>query len=106
ELEGELDRAIVEIDELAVVAQANVLDIDQRGFEPGLARGFLEVGKRAGIFGTFGHAGEMKVMRAAEFFPGFDQAFMDRIELIGALRDDAPLDRLFLPRSFDNTRPP
>jgi hypothetical protein len=88
ELEGEFDSAVVEIDEFAVVAQADVLDIDQRGLKSGLARGILEVGEGAGVLGIFGHAGEMKVVRAAEFFPGIDQAFMDRIELIGALGDD------------------
>ena len=77
ELEGELDRAVVEIDEFAVVAQPDLLDIDQRGFEAGLARGILQIGECAGILATFGHAGEMEVIRAAEFFPGIDQAFMD-----------------------------
>ena len=46
-----------------------------------------QIGQRAGILGILGHAGEMKVMRAAEFLPGLDQALMDRIELVGALRE-------------------
>ena len=70
----------------------------------GLARGVLQIGERAGILGTFGHAGEMQVMRAAEFFPGVDQPFMDRIELIGALRDDVSLDRLFEPGPLEHRR--
>ena len=79
--------AIVEIDEAAVVAQADVLDIDQRGRQAGLARGVLEIGQRAGILGAFGHAGEMKVAAGAEFLPRLDQPFMDRVELVGARRE-------------------
>ena len=35
--------------------------------------------------------------RAAEFLPGLDQPLMDRIVLVGALRDDGALDRLSKP---------
>ena len=47
------------------------------------------------------------MLGAAEFLPGVDQALMDRIELVGALRDDVALDRLFEPgplkdRGFEN----
>ena len=42
ELEGELDFAVIEVDEAAVVAQANVLDADQRGLSgPACAGGVL-----------------------------------------------------------------
>ena len=39
-----------------------------------------------------------------EFLPGVDQAFMDRIELVGALRDDVALDRLFEPGPLEDRR--
>src|SRR3954454_22881501 len=39
----------------------------------------------------------MKVVRAAKLLPGVDQALMDRVELIGPVRDDVALDRLFEP---------
>ena len=99
--------AVVEIDEAAVVAQSDVFDVDQRGLQSGLACGVLEIGQRAGILFILGHAGEMKMLGAGEFLPGVDQAFMDRIELVGALRDDVALDRLFEPgplkdRRFEN----
>jgi hypothetical protein len=107
ELEGEFDWSVVEIDEVAVFAQSDVFDVDQRGLQSGLARGVLEIGQRAGILFILGHAGEMKMPGVGEFLPGVDQAFMDRIELVGALRDDVALDRLFEPgplkdRGFEN----
>ena len=39
----------------------------------------------------------MQMAAAAELLPGLDQALVDRVELVGVLRDDAPLDRLFEP---------
>ena len=47
------------------------------------------------------------MLRTGEFLPGIDQALVDRIELVGALRDDVALDRLFEPgplkdRRFEN----
>ena len=72
--------------------------------QSGLARGVLQIGQRAGILGILGHAGEMKMLRAGEFLPGVDQALMDRIELVGALRDDVALDRLFEPGPLKNRR--
>ena len=69
--------AIVEIDEAAVAAQPDVLDIHQRGLQSGLARGVLQIGQRAGILGIVGHPGEMQMLRAAVFLPGVDQALMD-----------------------------
>jgi hypothetical protein len=39
----------------------------------------------------------MKGATATELFPGLDQALMDRVELVGVGRDDAPLDRLLQP---------
>ena len=87
ELEREFDFAIVQIDEAAVVAQPDVLDIDQCGCEAGLPRGVLEIGQRAGILGVFGRSRQMQVASGAEFFPCLDQALMDRIELVGALRE-------------------
>jgi len=54
ELEGELDGAVVEIDEVFVfIAPSDVFDIDQGGAEAGLPRGILEIGQRAGILGIF-----------------------------------------------------
>ena len=49
----------------------------------------------------------MKMFGVGEFLPGIDQAFMDRIELVGPLRDDVALDPLFEPgplknRGFEN----
>ena len=41
---------------------------------------------------------------AAVFFPGFDQLFMDGIELIGALGDDGALHRLFEPGPLEHRR--
>src|SRR3984893_18632530 len=46
----------------------------------------------------------MKVMRAAEFPSGVDQALVDRIELIGALGNDVSLDRLFEPGPLKHRR--
>ena len=60
-LERQFDGAIVEIDEAAVIAPSDVLDIDQGGGEAGLPRGVLEIGQRAGILGVFGGAREMEV---------------------------------------------
>ena len=48
------------------------------------------------------HAGEMKVIRAAELCPGFDQPLMDRVELVGALRNDVAFDGLFEPRPLEH----
>ena len=66
ELEGELNSAIVEIDEAAIAAEADVLDIHQRGLQPGLARGVLQIGQRAGILDIVSHPGEMQMLRAAD----------------------------------------
>ena len=77
ELEREFDSAIVEIDEAAVFAEADILDVDQRRGQARLGRGVPEIGQRAGILGAFRHAGEMQMMRAAELFPGLDQPLMD-----------------------------
>ncbi len=41
---------------------------------------------------------------AAEFLPGLDQALVDRVVLIGRLRNDAPLDRLFEPGPLKHRR--
>ena len=44
------------------------------------------------------------MLRAGEFLPGLDQAFMDRVELVGALRDDVAFDRLFEPGPLKHRR--
>ena len=44
------------------------------------------------------------MVRAAEFLPGLDQPLMDRIELVGALRNDVALDRLFEPGPLKHRR--
>ena len=44
------------------------------------------------------------MLRAAEFFPGLDQPFMDRIELVGALGNDVALDRLLEPGPLKHRR--
>src|SRR5260370_38732657 len=46
----------------------------------------------------------MQVMRAAELLPGLDQALVDRIELVGALRDNVAFDRLFEPGPLEYRR--
>ena len=46
----------------------------------------------------------MEVMRAAELFPGIDQPLMDRVDLIGALRNDVSFDRLFEPGPLEHRR--
>ena len=104
ELEGELDAAVVEIDEAAVVAPSDVFDVDQSGGKAGLPCGVLEIGQRAGVFGAFGHSREMQVASGAELFPRLDQALMDRIELVGVRGDDAPLDRLLEPGPLKHRR--
>ena len=76
----------------------------KRGFEAGLPRGVLEIGERAGILGVFGGSGQMKVAALAELLPRLDQALMDRVELVGVRRDDAPLDRLFQPGPLKHRR--
>src|SRR6266849_3639923 len=78
EFERELDCAVVEIDKTAVVAQSDILDIDQCGCEPGLPCGVLEIGQRAGILDISGASGQMKVASLAELSPCIDQALMDR----------------------------
>ena len=83
-MNDEFDRAVVQIDEAAVVAPADILDVDHGGRKSGLRRGVLEIGQRSGILGISGHSGQMEVAAFAELFPGLDQAFVDRIELIGA----------------------
>src|SRR5262245_17805531 len=92
ELEGELDRTVIEIDEAMVPGKSDILDIEQRSREAGLPGGIFEIGQRAGIFRALQHPSEMQVMRAAEFLPGLDQPLVDRVVLIGALRDDGALD--------------
>ena len=102
ELKGQFNGAVVEIDEAVVFGKANVLDVEQRGREARLPSGVFEIGQCAGIFRALHHAGEMQMMRAAKFFPGLDQALMNRIVLVGALRDDGALDRLFQPGPLEH----
>src|SRR6202000_49296 len=47
---------------------------------------------------------QMKVAVAAELGPRLDQTLMDRIELVGVGRDDAPLDRLLQPGPLKHRR--
>ncbi len=97
ELEGEFDVAIVEIDEAAIVAPADVLDVDHGRIEAGLPCGVLEIGERAGILGVFGGSGQMQVTAERRVSSSLDQPLMDRVELVGASGNDAPLDRLLEP---------
>ena len=46
----------------------------------------------------------MEEASLAELLPRHDQALMDRIELVGVRRDDAPLDRLFQPGPLKHRR--
>src|SRR6266550_8615272 len=46
----------------------------------------------------------MNVTAGAEFFPGLDQALMDRVELVGMSGNDVPLDRLFQPGPLKHRR--
>src|SRR6185437_7646592 len=71
--------------------------VDQGGGKARLRGGVFEIGQRAVILGAFCHPREMEMPSAAELLPGLDQALMDRVILIGRLRNDAPLDRLLEP---------
>ena len=104
EFEQKLDRTTVGIDEAAVVAPTDVLDIDQCGSKAGLPRGVLEISQRAGILLVFGGSREMKVGSLADFFPRLNQVIMDRIELVGMGGNDAPLDRLLEPCPLKDRR--
>jgi hypothetical protein len=95
---------IVQIDEAAVVAQPDVLDVDQCCIEACLPRGVLVIGQRTGILGIFGRSHQMKVASGADFFPRVDQALMDRIELVGMSGNDLPLDRLLEPGPLKHRR--
>src|SRR6185437_13885779 len=60
ELEGEFDVAIVEIDKAdAVLAPADIGDIDDRGGEPSLRCCVFEISKRAVVLAALGEASEM-----------------------------------------------
>src|SRR5713101_5799627 len=60
--------------------------------------------QRVGIFGVFGRSREMEMASLADFFPRLNQALMDRVELVGMGRDDAPLDRLLQPPPLEHRR--
>ena len=87
-----------------VVREPDVLDVEQRGGQPRLPRGVLEIGEGAGILGAFQHAGEMQMPRCAKPLPCLDQLLMNRIELVGTFGDDVAFDRLFEPGPLKHRR--
>src|SRR6185312_6466638 len=88
ELEDQRDRTIVEIDEGAVIAQSDILDVEQGGGQASLAGRVRQIGQRSRILGAFSHSRQMQMGSRAEPLPGVDQALVNRIELIGARRND------------------
>src|SRR5579872_79967 len=96
--EGEGDRAIVEIDKAALLAPSDAFDTEQIGFKAGLPCGILKIGQRRGILRIVEQAGQMQVLGAGKLSPGVDQAFMERVELVGGGRQQAALDSLLKPR--------
>src|SRR5271169_288336 len=105
EFEGKRDFAIVEIDEAAFVAPSDGLDIEQCGLKAGLPCGILEIGKRAGVLGVVERSREMQAADSvADLLPCFDQAFMQRVELVGAGGKEMPLDPLLEPGPLKDRR--
>ncbi len=105
ELEGERDVGLVEVDEAAgLVAPADLLDVEQPGRQPGLARGVFEISQRAGVFGIAGDAGEMEMLPRGNLLPRRDQPLVDGVVLVGTRGDDAAFDRLFEPGPLEHRR--
>lgn len=104
ELEQRGDVPLVQVDEAAGAVQADVLDGDVAGVVAGRGGDVAQVVDRAAILPGVAHAGEVQRLLHGEAGEALEQAFLDRIELVGGGRQLAAETQLLQPQPLEEGR--
>ena len=102
QLEQVIDRIFLQVGKTAVGIDADILDIDQPGFQSALARAVGHVFDRAFVLFRVLAAGEVQRAVDPHIGPRGGQRLVQRIELVASVRNQAAFDRLFQPDPLEH----
>ncbi|KAG1606086.1 hypothetical protein G6F46_013251 [Rhizopus delemar] len=99
QLEQRADHRIIQRGETAVFGQADVLDGDGLAMQAGLRGAVTQIIDGAAVFIRAAHGAEVQRRRQlrGQFAEALDQRFMDRVELVGVLRQATGVALVFQP---------
>ena len=104
ELEHQLDRAVLHVDEARFGRDADVGHGEALRRKPRLLRAIVEIGDETVVLACARHDGEIEATAASEFSQSGDQFFVQAVELVGFARHAPGGDLVFKPDPLENSR--